>query len=80
MELVKAILATEEQLPPITAFGYEYVVAANGLFVRAEDSRIEALLPVSHPRAAKLPGLKMLTPHIALKVPRVKESFLETVA
>ena len=79
MELVKAILATEEQLPPITALGYEYIVAANGLFVRAEDSRIEALLPVSHPISAKLHGLHMLTPHIKLKVPRVPVKWLYSI-
>lgn len=79
MELVKAILAIEETLPPITALGYEYVVAANGLFVRAEDSRLEAMLPISHTLGRNLHGLKSQTPRITLKCPRVPVKWLYSI-
>jgi PRTRC genetic system protein A len=76
MNLVKAILAESPQLPPIEALGYEFVVASNGLFVRAEDGRIEALIPVA---PATLHGLANVEPYARLKMPRVPRSFLRSV-
>ncbi len=67
MDIVKAILASAE-MPPITALGYEYVVAGNGLFVRAENDRLEACVPVA---PATLHGLPGVEPFARLKVERV---------
>lgn len=74
--LVTARLATSPNLPPITAFGYEYVVAGNGLFIRAEDSRINACIPVSD---VSLRGLACLIPSVTLKTPRISAAWLWSV-
>ncbi|MBI3761122.1 MAG: hypothetical protein HY260_04580 [Chloroflexi bacterium] len=77
MNIVNAILAEQDApLPPIVALGCEYVVAASGLFVRAEDSRTEALIPMS---PARLRGLADVEPFARLKLPRVPSAFLWSV-
>jgi PRTRC genetic system protein A len=78
MKLVDAILAEEAELPPQGAMGYEYVTAANGYFVRAEDSRMAALVEdIPGPRLK--PGLAMLAPFARLKVPLVPEQTLRAM-
>ncbi len=61
---------------PATDTMYEYVVAGNGLFVRAEDSRLEACIPVA---AAHCPGLAPLVPEVRLKLPRIPAAYLAAV-
>lgn len=55
---------------------YQYVVAGNGLFVRAEDSRIEAMVPVAY---AHNHGLETVEPYAKLKVPRVPSTWLRSI-
>lgn len=77
MNIVNAVIAhAGEALPPIKALGYEYVVAANGLFIRAEDSRMEACALV---QAFDKPlfGLAEVKPCARLKLPRLPAILLE---
>lgn len=76
LTIVGAVLADQAQLPPISALGYEYVVAANGLFIRAEDSRLEARIPIV---LADLHGLEPVTSFARLKPPRIPAAFLWAV-
>lgn len=46
LNIVGAAAATKDGLPPIAATGYEYVVAANGVFIRAQSLYISACVPV----------------------------------
>ncbi len=78
LNLVGAVLATGDELPPIRALGYEYGVGANGLFIRAEDSRMRVCLPVALVLAS-LPGLADVATEITLKTPRIPASFLYSV-
>lgn len=75
LNLVGAALATGESLPPTQAV-YEYLVAANGLMIRAEDSRMSACLPVAR---AHLRGLAHVTPWAELRVPRIPAGWLYAV-
>jgi PRTRC genetic system protein A len=76
MNIMSAVLAESDTLPPVTGF-YQYVVAANGLFIRAADSRIEACASVAG--AGGLPGLVEVEPFAQLKVPRLSDRFLIAV-
>ena len=60
-------------LPMIEASLYEYVLAANGLFVRGERRELSVLLPVA---SFETRGLATLEPHVELRVPRVPQSVL----
>ena len=73
LNLIGAALAAAEGLPPVKAAGYEYLVAANGLMIRAEDSRMSACLMVAH---ARLRGLAHVVPDAQLKLPRIPCAFL----
>jgi PRTRC genetic system protein A len=76
MNIVDAVLA-RDVMPSIKALGFEYVVAANGLFIRAEDSRMEACALVQA-FEAPLFGLAEVEPYARLKLPRVPVALLET--
>ncbi len=76
MKIVQVLCAESNILPPITALGYEYVLAGNGLFIRAEDSRLEALVPIAY---ATLHGCAAVEPYARLKVPRISDRFLHSV-
>lgn len=69
-------LATSKTLPPPPGF-YQYLVAANGLFLHAEDSRMEALVYLAGTN--DLPGLVNLEPFVRLKAPKVPPTFLDSV-
>ncbi|MFN6474025.1 MAG: Mov34/MPN/PAD-1 family protein [Nostoc sp. SerVER01] len=43
MNLVNYVIATSPELPPIAAQLYEYIFAANGVFIRAKRSFMEAM-------------------------------------
>lgn len=80
IEIIGGLLATDPVLPPIRSAGYEYVVAANGLFIRAEDRRMEAMAPVMMaPLGRPLPGLAVVSPYARLKVPRISRYWLQGV-
>lgn len=55
--------------PPDPGRLYEYLVAGNGVFLRAERYGIEVLMPISPP--CQLVGLATLEPTIRLPFPRV---------
>lgn len=74
--LAGAVLANEEQLPPIKAAAYEYVIAGNGFYIRAEDSRMEAMIPVV---SMQLNGLAHVTPYANLKTPKIFSGYLDGI-
>jgi PRTRC genetic system protein A len=77
MHIREAILAESLPLPPMAPdLAYQYVVAGNGLFIRAEDSRMEALVPVA---LTFVHGLEIVEPYARLKLPRVAAGFLAAV-
>ncbi|MCC6192084.1 MAG: Mov34/MPN/PAD-1 family protein [Anaerolineales bacterium] len=76
-ELASCVLATGPELPPIRGF-VQYVVGAGGLYVRAADGRIEALVPVA-PSLRPLSGLAMVEPYARLAVPRVPQAWLDSI-
>lgn len=73
MMISNALMAETSELPPLGDVLYQYVVAANGLFIRAEDSRSVALVKVA---SARLTGLVDLVPGAHLKVERVSGLWL----
>lgn len=75
LNLVNAVLANSEILSPLSAMK-EYVVAGNGLFVRAEDSRMEACVQIAE---ATIRGLDEVRPFVRLKIPRVPGSYLRAI-
>ncbi len=77
MNIRNAILAESLPLPPIqNDLMYQFVVAGNGIFIRAEDSRMEAMVPVA---LAHVHGLEYVVPHARLKVPRVEAKWLWSI-
>lgn len=66
----------EHELPAIGEVMYQYVVAGNGLFIRADDSRMRALVQIA---PAQLNGLADLVPFAELKVDRVPGVWLRSV-
>jgi PRTRC genetic system protein A len=55
--------ARSPQLPPVSGGLYEYVVAANGIFVRAKRPELEAMIWIAATRAP-LRGLSILQPYL----------------
>lgn len=76
MKISEAILAESNELPPMGEVMYEYVVAGNGLFIRAEDSRIEACVMIA---PARCHGLAEITEYANLKIERVSDRWLWSV-
>ena len=72
----EAIMAEADELPPMGEVMYQYVVAGNGLFIRAEDTRMRALVQIA---PAALNGLADLAPIAELKVERVPGVWLRSV-
>ena len=58
------------------ALAYQYALAGNGLFIRAETHFFEAVLP-SAPSPVR--GLAPLHQHFRLKVPRIPARLLDTI-
>ncbi len=63
-------------LPANDALAYQYILAGNGVFIRAETRFFEALLPIA-PCAVR--GLEPLQHRFRLKVPRIPARLLDTV-
>lgn len=77
MQIRDAILAESLPLPPIPVdLVYQYVVAGNGLFIRAEDSRMEAMVPIA---LADVHGLELVDTYARLKLPPIASEFLHSV-
>ena len=65
-----------DPLPANDALAYQYVLAGNGVFVRAETCFFTALLPVT---ACTVRGLPPLRPQFQLLVPRIPARLLDAV-
>jgi PRTRC genetic system protein A len=63
-------------LPANDALAYQYILAGNGVFIRAETCFFEALLPIV---SCTVRGLNLLQHHFQLKVPRIPARLLGTV-
>lgn len=66
----------QEPLPPSSALAYQYVFAARGLYLRAENHFFDVLLPISR---CHIRGLVPLRSHFRLKAPRVPARLLIAV-
>ena len=68
-------------LPPSDAHFYQYIIAQNGVFVRAENDFVSACIPVMRLKetTATIRGLQSLTEWVRLKIPQIPLIFLETV-
>lgn len=75
-EISNAILAESGSLPPLGNLAYQYVLAANGLFIRAENAYLKALVPVA---ACELHGLDRYEPGVELLLPKVPVGILRSV-
>jgi PRTRC genetic system protein A len=63
-------------LPPNDAQGYQYILAAAGVYLRAENRFFDVLLPIAR---CPIRGLTPLQPHFRLKVPRLPVRLLNAV-
>jgi PRTRC genetic system protein A len=79
--LVTYHLHRTQALPPSDALFYQYIIAQNGVFVRAENDFISACIPVTRLKDATAPirGLQRLNGWVRLKIPRIPLTLLETV-
>ncbi|MCB8923737.1 MAG: Mov34/MPN/PAD-1 family protein [Ardenticatenaceae bacterium] len=74
--LVTYHIHKRDPLPANDALAYQYVLAGNGVFVRAETRFFTALLPVT---ACTVRGLPPLRPQFQLLVPRIPARLLDVV-
>ena len=70
--LCNYIIATSP-LPPINAYLKEYILAGNGIFVRAVRPEFQALIPVAE---IAIPGLPDLASNVDLSYPKVPKKIL----
>ena len=65
----KYILAETDTLPAIDPANlYEFVIAANGVFVRARRSGLEAMIPIS---TCEIRGLQPVEPYVRLEAGKI---------
>jgi PRTRC genetic system protein A len=74
--LVTYHIHRQEPLPPNDALAYQYILAGNGLFVRAETRFFAACLPIA-PGVVR--GLPLLATAFRLKIPRLSGSLLNAI-
>lgn len=74
--LVTYHIHKRDPLPANDALAYQYILAGNGVFVRAEPRFFTALLPVT---ACTVRGLPPLRPIFQLLVPRIPARLLDAV-
>jgi PRTRC genetic system protein A len=75
LRLISATLHTTPELPTQTHV-LDYVVAGNGLFVRAENSIMAACVPAAKNHHRMNFGLNIQLAYLRLKVPKVPEHLL----
>jgi hypothetical protein len=61
-------LQNKAEIGAVQAAGFEYVLAGNGLWVRAANSWLEACVPVA---LAQVRGLPEAKPYVGLNTPKV---------
>ncbi|NHZ72837.1 MAG: hypothetical protein GWP17_07115, partial [Aquificales bacterium] len=71
--LVTYLIHQHRSLPANDALAYQYILAGNGVFMRAETRFFEAHIPIMH---CQVRGLEKLEPYFRLKVPRIPEQLL----
>ncbi len=74
--LVTYTIHHQAPLPPMSAMGYEYLMAQNGLFVRGETAVFQATIPITH---TLVRGLQPITPSVKLKIPQLPGQFLHHI-
>jgi PRTRC genetic system protein A len=74
--LINHRLVTDLPLPPATVIAYEYLIAANGIFLRAENPYLSALIPVHAFDTPRIRGLEPLIPFVTLRHTRLPEAIL----
>ncbi len=74
--LVTYYVHRQDPLPPSDALAYQYILAGNGLFIRAETCFFEAILPIA---ACAVRGLAPLRHSFRLKVARIPARLLNTI-
>jgi PRTRC genetic system protein A len=73
----KYILAETDTLPAIGPTSlYEFVIAGNGVFVRARRCGLEAMIPIS---TCKIRGLKAVKPYVRLEAGRIPLVCTQTI-
>jgi PRTRC genetic system protein A len=77
--LVTYYLHRANPLPPSDALFYQYVIAQNGVFVRAENDFASACIRVARltDETSPLRGLQPLDGWVRLKIPRIPLALLE---
>lgn len=63
-------------LPPLDGKAYQYLLAGNGVFIHAEDSRYSACIPVAE---TTVRGLPALTPFVRPRFPRIDRFTLSAI-
>lgn len=71
---INHIFASTPELPPLEACLYQYVVASNGVFVRASRPGLQAMIPVAE-CAPGIRGLEPVKPYVRLQT-KVPEKLL----
>ena len=74
MNFVEHHLITGGGLPPYSASLYDYLVGANGVFLRSRREGLEVILPVT---LCEIRGLARVTPLVRLTHPRVPASLVQ---
>ena len=74
--LIKYVTHTSTRLPPMNALAYEYIMASNGIFLRAENRFVKVLIPIVPVKAGTVRGLHPLAASIKLKMPSMPVSLL----
>jgi PRTRC genetic system protein A len=69
-------LTTKEDLPPARLQGYDYVLAGNGLFKRALNRHLEAMIPLAR---IGVVGLPPITPYVRLAGDKLPGRMLHTM-
>ncbi len=79
--LIGVVGAVSPALGAINAQVYEYVLAANGLFIRAEREGLKACIPVQgwFYDQSSLSGLHPVDPYVELEYPRLDEDVLAKI-
>jgi PRTRC genetic system protein A len=68
-------IATSPLPPPASAL-YEYLLAGNGVFLRAQRQGLSACIPVA---PAEIRGLPSVEPYTSLHAPRIPQPIMETI-
>ena len=77
--LIRHIIHDEPTLPPFDCLAYEYIMASNGIFLRAENRFIKGIIPIVPAKTGTVRGLHPLAASITPKVPLMPSSLLDHI-